>query len=265
MSLATLTDPMSTRGRSTVVLVSVIALGLFAWPLLVENLGITSAQGLTFALVGAPVLVVLGALALDASVKGPGVLALVAVMAALAATARIVSTGVGGFELIFVVVILAGRALGARLGFVVGVLAVAVSSLVWGGFGPWTAFQMLGVGWVAAGAGLLPRWRLESPRSKTLEVWMLASYGVLASYAFGFVMNLWFWPIAVGAGTTVSFVEGASLIENATRFLIYSLGSSTLTWDTVRAITTAVGIGLLGKASLVALRRVHVRPGNQAI
>jgi energy-coupling factor transport system substrate-specific component len=74
------------------------------------------------------------------------------------------------------------------------------------------------------------------------------------------VMNLWFWPIAVGPGTSVSFVEGASVIDNVTRFVVYSLGSSTVTWDTVRAITTAVGLGVVGRSSLVALRRVHVRP-----
>lgn len=246
-------------GKTTVIVVSAIALAFFAWPVMVGALGIASSWGVALALVGVPLLVVLGTFALDRTIAGANVVALVAVLAALAATARVVSTGVGGFELIFVVVILAGRALGARLGFVVGVLAVAVSSLVWGGFGPWTAFQMFGVGWVAAGAGLLPRLRLHTPRSKNLEVWMLASYGVLASYAFGLLMNLWFWPIAVGEGTTVSFVEGATFLDNATRFLVYSLGSSTLTWDTVRAFTTAVGIGLLGKASLAAIRRVYVR------
>ena len=246
--------------RSTVVFVSILALALFAWPLVVGSLGLSSSAGVTIALVGVPMLIVLGALVLDESVKSSSVLALVAVMAALAATARVISTGVGGFELIFVVVILAGRVLGARLGFIVGVLAVGLSSLVWGGFGPWTAFQMFGVGWVAAGAGLLPRSHSHTPRSRRLEVGMLMAYGVVASYAFGFLMNLWFWPIAVGSGTTVSFIEGASVIDNVTRFVIYSLGSSTLTWDTVRAITTAVGLAVVGQSSLLALRRVHVRP-----
>jgi hypothetical protein len=158
------------------------------------------------------------------------------------------------------VVILAGRILGARLGFVVGVIAVALSSLVWGGFGPWTAFQMFAVGWVAAGAGLLPRMvDTHTPRGRSLEVVALMAYGALASYGFGLVMNLWFWPIAVGPGTTVSFIEGAGFLDNAARFVIYSLASSTLTWDTVRAITTVVGLGIVGKPALQALRRAHPR------
>jgi hypothetical protein len=88
---------------------------------------------------------------------------------------------------------------------------------------------------------------------------MLMIYGALAAYAFGLIMNLWFWPIAVGPGTTVSFVEGAGFLENITRFVVYSLASSTLTWDTVRAITTMVGLALVGKPALQALRRAHVR------
>jgi hypothetical protein len=72
-------------------------------------------------------------------------------------------------------------------------------------------------------------------------------------------MNLWFWPIAVGPGTTVSFIEGAGFLDNAARFVIYSLASSTLTWDTVRAITTVVGLGIVGRPALQALRRAHQR------
>jgi hypothetical protein len=120
---------------------------------------------------------------------------------------------------------------------------------------------MFAVGWVAAGAGLLPRLGdVVTPRSRTTELVMLMVYGALASYAFGLIMNLWFWPIAVGPGTTVSFVEGAGFLENITSFVVYSLASSTLTWDTVRAITTVVGLALVGKPALQALRRGYVRP-----
>ena len=247
-------------GRSSLVGVSVVAAGLFAWPILVGIAGIPSTLGMTAALVGLPLLVVLGALVVDGSLRSTSVLALVGVLAALAAGARVASVGVGGIEFVFIVVILAGRILGARLGFVVGVIAVALSSLVWGGFGPWTAFQMFAVGWVAAGAGLLPRIvDTGTPRGRSLEVVALMAYGALASYGFGLVMNLWFWPIAVGPGTTVSFIEGAGFLDNAARFVIYSLASSTLTWDTVRAITTVVGLGIVGRPALQALRRAHQR------
>lgn len=247
-------------GRSSLVVVSLLAAGLFAWPVLVGVSGLPSALGMTFALLGLPLLVVLGTLVLDGSLRSTSVLALVGVLAALAAGARVASVGVGGIEFVFIVVILAGRILGARLGFVVAVIAVALSSLVWGGFGPWTAFQMFAVGWVAAGAGLLPRLvATNTPGGRRREIIALMAYGALASYAFGFVMNLWFWPIAVGPGTSVSFAEGADFAVNAARFFVYSLASSTLTWDTVRAITTVVGLGFLGRPALQALRRAHQR------
>jgi energy-coupling factor transport system substrate-specific component len=255
-----LSAPHDLVGRTALVATSAIALVLFAWPLLAGALVVPGGLGMTIALVGLPVVVLVASLALDGTLRSTSVLALVAVLSALAAGARVLSVGVGGIEFVFIVVILAGRILGARLGFIVGVIAVGLSSLVWGGFGPWTAFQMFAVGWVAAGAGLLPRLGDPvTPRGRTRELVMLMIYGALAAYAFGLIMNLWFWPIAVGPGTTVSFVEGAPLLENVTRFVVYSLASSTLTWDTVRAITTMVGLALVGKPALQALRRAHVR------
>jgi uncharacterized protein (UPF0548 family) len=47
--------------------------------------------------------------------------------------------------------------------------------------------------------------------------------------------------------------------ENLASFLLYSLATSTLTWDTVRAITTVVTLVLVGGAALRALRRVYSR------
>lgn len=247
-------------GRSSLIVASVLAVLLMAWPLTSVGFDLSSEATMWVALLGVPVLVVVASLVLDQTLTNSVVLALVAVLVALAATARLISLGVGGVELIFIVVILAGRVLGARLGFLVGVLAVGLSSLVFGGIGPWTAFQMFAVGWVAAGAGVLPRLIGKCRYSSGVEVALLAIYGAVASYAFGLVMNLWFWPIAVGEGTSLSLVDGAGLSENVGRFLVYSAVTSTLTWDTVRAITTVVGLVLIGKPTLAALRRAYVRP-----
>jgi uncharacterized membrane protein len=163
--------------------------------------------------------------------------------------------GAGGIEFIFVIVIIAGRVLGPRGGFLVGALAMVVSSLVWGGVGPWTVFQMLAVGWVGAGAGLLPH-RLSVASRPQLEIGLLATYGVVAAYGFGLMMNLWFWPISIGSGTSISLVDGESVASNLGRFVLYSLTTSTLTWDSVRAITTVVSLVLIGGPALKALRRV---------
>ena len=85
---------------------------------------------------------------------------------------------------------------------------------------------------------------------------MLCGYGVVASYLFGLLTNLWFWPFAVGAGTGISYVPGAPLGTNLSSFLLYSLVTSTAGWDTLRAVTTIIGIAVVGRAILAAFRRV---------
>jgi len=246
--------------RHIFVVFSLVALGIFAWPLLAGSGLVEAGAAITLSLVAIPVIVLVLSLMADSSLRSVNTLALVGVLSGVAALARVLSTGFGGFELVFVVVILAGRALGPRPGFVMGVLAIALSSLVWGGFGPWTPYQMIALGWVGLGAGLIPTaWGRESGLGSRREVLVLAAYGVVASYLFGLLMNLWFWPLAVGPETSISLDSTASLGENLASFLLYTLATSTLTWDTVRAITTVVTLVLVGGAALRALRRVYSR------
>ncbi|KAF2411477.1 hypothetical protein B1729_20135, partial [Microbacterium sp. B35-04] len=178
--------------------------------------------------------------------------------------------GVGGVEAVFILLILAGRAYGARFGMLLGMATIALSTLITGTFGPWTPFQMFACAWVGAVAGLLPGRStrpLQVPlkrrpepagawaRSRITEIAMLCLYGVIASYSFGLLMNLWFWPFAVGSGTGISYDGGAPLDVNLSSFLLYSLVTSTLSWDTLRAITTVVGLIVVGRPILAALRR----------
>src|SRR4029079_2950138 len=88
---------------------------------------------------------------------------------------------------------------------------------------------------------------------------MLAAYGVFAAYAFGLLMNLSSWPfvlgIAVPGPTGLAFVPGDPLSQNLHRFLIYTLITSTGSFDTGRAITNAVALILLGTGGLTHPRR----------
>lgn len=255
---------------------SLVALAGFTWPLLASAVP-SDAQAATpiVAMALVPAVIVALALALDREMHSAKAVALLGVLAAIGAGIRIAGAGVGGIEAVFILLILAGRAYGARFGFLLGLLTIAVSSLLWGGLGPWTAFQMFGCAWVAAGAGLLPRIRptlrtdpaaelsaataaRAARRAARLEIAMLAGYGVVAAYVFGLLMNIWFWPFAVGTGTGISYEAGAPIGTNLASFALYSLVSSTLTWDTVRAVTTLVGILLLGPAVLAALRRAKL-------
>lgn len=242
--------------NSILALSSLIALAAFSWPLFAPALpeaAELAAPVLAVALL--PILVVVIGLVLEGAISGPKQLAMLATLAGLAAGTRIATSGIGGFELVFVVVILGGRAFGVRFGLLLGILSIAASSLFFGGIGPWTAFQMIAVGWVGALAGLGSARPSKSRRS---EVFGLASYALIASYGFGLIMNLWFWPIAVGSQTSISYSPDASLIENLGSFFFYSLATSTLTWDTVRAITTAVVLLAVGQPILAILRRAKI-------
>jgi energy-coupling factor transport system substrate-specific component len=109
------------------------------------------------------------------------------------------------------------------------------------------------------GAGLLPR-RV----SGRWEVAMLAGYGVVAAYAYGLLLNLQGWPTLAGVAVPghhgdLSFDPSASLATNLATFGRYTLITSTGSWDTGRALTTAVAVVVLGPAVLTTLRRAARR------
>ncbi|MFJ5861185.1 ATP-binding cassette domain-containing protein [Pseudarthrobacter sp. NPDC092439] len=242
------------RGAELIILAAanLVALGAFCWPLLATALPQDAAAAVPYAALAiAPLAVVAVVVSLDGSVRSAHTVALLGVLAGVGTAVRVASTGVGGVEAVFILLILAGRAFGPRFGMLLGAATIAVSSALWGGIGPWTPFQIFACAWVGAGAGLLPR-RVRG----RAELWMLCGYGAVASYLFGLLTNLWFWPFAVGAGTGISYVPGAPLETNLASFLLYSLVTSTAGWDTVRAVTTIVGIILVGRAVLAAFRRV---------
>lgn len=242
---------------------NLVALGAFCWPLVataVPQQAYAAVPIAALALIPLAMLVVVGTL--DGTVRSAHMLALLGTLAAIGAAVRIAGTGVGGVEAVFILLILAGRAYGARFGMLLGMATIALSTVITGTFGPWTPFQMFACAWVAAVAGLLPR---RSPRpvpaplprrlAPTAEIALLCVYGVIASYVFGLLMNLWFWPFAVGYGTGISYDATAPLEVNLSSFLLYSLVTSTLSWDTLRAITTVVGLIVVGRPILAALRR----------
>jgi energy-coupling factor transport system substrate-specific component len=188
----------------------------------------------------------------------PRVLAVLGVLSAVNAVLRGRSPGTAGVELVFFLLILAGRVFGPGFGFVLGCTSLFASALLTGGVGPWLPYQMLCSAWVGMGAGLLPR-RVTG----RAEIAMLAAYGVVAAYTFGILLNLSSWPfvlgIAVPGHTGLAFVPGDPLSANLHRFLIYTLVTSTGSFDTGRAITNAVAIVLLGPAVLTTLRRAARR------
>ena len=93
---------------------------------------------------------------------------------------------------------------------------------------------------------------------------MLVVYGVFAAYAYGLLMNLSGWPFVLGIEVSghegsLSYVAGAPVLENLHRFLVYTLLTSTGSFDTGRAITNSVLLVVLGPAVMTSLRRAARR------
>ncbi|WP_224766442.1 ECF transporter S component [Nocardioides campestrisoli] len=248
------------RSAAVLVLVSVVGLMMLAWPFLLDVPDGARVDPPFLFLALLPLLLVMVLAEMTEGGMDARVLAVLGLLAAINGVIRGLGAGVAGLELVFFLLILAGRVFGPAFGFILGATSLFVSALFTAGVGPWLPFQMLVSGWVGMGAGLLPR-RVTG----RAEIVMLAVYGILAAYLFGAAMNMWGWPFLLGVAvpgyeaTDLSFVAGAPVLENLQRFGLYTLVTSTGGWDTGRALTNALAIALLGPSVLATLRRVARR------
>lgn len=271
----TVPSPPPTRGRAKRVhairlgvrswlaigLTSLVGVAGFGWPLIAgPGSGAVEHSGdavWIFALLLPLVLIVVITQVLDGAMDAKAI-ALLGVLAATAAALRPLGSGTAGFEPIWLVLILGGCALGPGFGFALGSLSLFASALITGGVGPWLPFQMLAAAWVAFGAGCLPR------QGKRDELVVLSAYAAIACIAYGFLMNLWFWPWATGLDSNLSYVAGAPLSVNLGHWLVFSLATSAA-WDIARAVVTVVLIVVAGRSVLTALRRAARRAAFGAV
>ncbi|MEO8749054.1 MAG: ECF transporter S component [Allobranchiibius sp.] len=249
-------------------LVSVAGLIMFAWPLLVKVSPAATGHSVDAPFVFIAILPLLVLIVLAQLSEGgmdSKALAMLGVLSAIEAALRPLGAGTGGVETVFFLLILAGRVYGPGFGFVLGCTSLFSSALLTAGVGPWLPFQMLCSAWIGLGAGLLPR-KVRGKR----EITMLVGYGIVAAYGFGLLMNLWSWPFATGVEVSyysgqLSYVPGASVLDNLHRFGIYTLLTSTGGWDTGRAITDTIAIVTLGPPVLAVLRRAARRASYDPI
>jgi energy-coupling factor transport system substrate-specific component len=242
---------ISPRTAVTLAVASVAGLAMFAWPLIIDpppGFSHERDAPYVFALV-LPVLVAIVLAEMTSRGMDTKALAMLGVLSAIGAALRPLGAGTGGIELVFFLLVLGGRVYGPAFGFVLGSTTLFASALITGGIGPWLPFQMLASSWVGLLAGCLPPWRGRA------EIALLAVYAGVSAYLYGFLVNLWGWPFALGAGTELSYVAGDAVVDNLHRFVLYTLATSTWGWDTGRAITNVVAILLVGRAVLVTLRR----------
>ena len=186
--------PLSTRSGAAILATSVVGLLAFVWPLLAprgsEILAHASDAPLLFGLL-VPLLLALTLSLVGEGAMGAKAIALLGVLAATSAALRALGAGIAGLEPIWIVIVLGAYARGAGFGFVLGPVCILASALLTGGVGPWLPFQMLGAAWIGLGAGLLPR------AGGRRELGMLAAYSAVSCIAYGFLLNLWFWPFVV--------------------------------------------------------------------
>ena len=258
------------RGRATrairlrprtvlaLAMASFVGVVAFAWPLVVApgRAGSATTAPLLFGVLLALVVAVVLAELVDGGIdaKAIGVLG---VLSALGAVLRPLGAGTAGIETVFFTLVLAGRVFGPGFGFALGTTTMLSSAVLTAGVGPWLPYQMLGAAWVGLGAGLLPRCRGRK------EVALLAGYGAVSAYLYGLAINLSFWPFSVSAASTISYRPGAPLAEQVHRYLVFDATTS-LGWDTGRAITNLALIVVLGTPALRSFRRAARRAAFEA-
>ncbi len=250
---------IGSRTVAALALASMFGVVAFGWPFFASRESTVGASTFAPVMFAGLLLLVLGVVLAELSEGGldAKALALLGVLSALGAALRPLGAGTAGVETIFFLLVISGRALGPGFGFSLGCTTLFASALITGGVGPWMPYQMFACAWVGLGAGLLPR------ATGRRELAMLMGYGAASAFLYGLLLNLSFWPFTLGARTRLSFVPGASVVENLHRYLLFDVTTS-LGWDTGRAVTNALLIAVAGGAVLGALRRVARKAAFEA-
>ena len=232
-------------------LASLLSIAGFTWPFFYVGEDLPQTQIFFWlAIVAAAVLVMVEISSARLDAKS---VALLGVLAALISALRPLGAGAVGIEPMWFVLILSARVFGASFGFLLGIISMFASALLTGGVGPWLGYQMFAAAWIGLAAGLLPK----KVRGRS-EIAMLIVFGVFAAGAFGILMDLQFWPWALGSNTQLSYIPGGSIAENLSRFITFHFASA-MAWDIPRAIFTSVLIAFTGPSVLSALRRTYTR------
>lgn len=223
----------------------------FVWPFFYTGENLPQTQLFFWIAVGCAFIVII--LQISSQQLDAKSIALLGVLSAIIAALRPLGAGAVGIEPMWFILILSARVFGASFGFLLGMISMFVSALLTGGVGPWLGYQIFAAAWVGLIAGSLPK----AVRGRR-EITMLIVYAVVAAQIFGLLMNLQFWPWALGSNTQLSYISGAAISENLERFIFFHFASS-MAWDIPRAIFTSLLIYLAGKPVLSALRRTHTR------
>ena len=242
----------SPLGTAVLTLASLISAAGFLWPYFYSGQSLPRTQLFFWAALTVAfflVIIQISNSALDAKS-----VALLGVLSALIAALRPLGAGAVGIEPMWFILILSARVFGPSFGFILGLTSMFVSALLTGGVGPWLGYQVFAAAWMGMAAGMLPGKKLRGRK----EIALLVLFGIIASELFGILMDLQFWPWALGANTQLSYLVHGSIAQNLSRFITFHFASA-MAWDVPRAIFTTILLLLSGKAVLSALRRTKTR------
>lgn len=239
-------------------LVSAIGIGAFLYPFFQPQLQTGTTLGAVAHTRDAPlmfiILIVLSLGVVMGNLISSGLnskmIAALGVLTAINAVLRAIP-GPVGFSAMFALPILAGYRYGTTFGYLLGTLSLAVSALMGGGIGPWLPYQMFSLGWV----GLTSAWLPDMRRHPRLEIAVLCAWGFVWGIAFGFVMNIWFWPFVFDPTQAgIYWQPGLGPLEAFKRYLAFYIFTSSW-WDLGRAGGNAFLIALFGLPVLRLLSR----------
>ncbi len=171
--------------------------------------------------------------------SGAREIVVIAVMTAFSVIGRLVFSPIPAFKPVTAITIIAGIALGAESGFMVGSLTAIVSNIFFGQ-GPWTPFQMFVWGILGFACGALLY------KKQTTNRWILALVGLVGGVAYSLLMDVW---------STVS-MEGSF---NLVRYISY-VGTS-LPFMAMYAVSNVVFLFVLAKPFLSKLNRIKTKYG----
>ena len=238
----------SLPSKFALALTSIFAAAGFTWPFFAPDLA-TAQFAQYFFWIAMPLAFILLLTQLSDRTLDAKSVALLGMLAALLAALRPLGAGAVGLEPMWFLLILAARVFGSAFGFLLGALGMLTSALFTGGIGPWLSYQIFAAGLIGLFAGSFAKglrgWR---------EQLLLLCISIISALSYGLLMDLQFWPWALGGNTQLSFIAGGDLQVNLQRFITFHFLSA-MAWDIPRAVLTSVLVITTGPAVLAALRR----------
>ncbi len=165
-------------------------------------------------------------------------LVLISVIIALGVAGRAAFFLVPQVKPILAVVVAGSLCMGPNYGFVIGAMSAFVSNFLFGQ-GPWTPWQMLGMGMIGLLAGLLGK-------TKTKNIWTISIFGGISTFlVYGIFVD--FWTIAA--------------LDTITWETILVVYMAAIPFNLVFAISTSIFLLMFGQPMINKINRLKLKYG----